>query len=130
MIVTNISSPARTLGSEGENIRWRSLARRGMLHSECESFDHVRLAPGTEFALYNRHAAEQVWFIVRGTGKVSDGPAGVNGHQLHEGDLVAAPHGDTEIVLRAGPTGLDALWLTVLPVAISSTLPGRKPVIS
>lgn len=130
MIITNITSPARTWGTAGENIRWRSLARRGMLHSECESFDHVRLAPGTEFALYGRDGTEQVWFIVRGTGKVCDGPVEVTGHRLRTGDLVAAPHGGTQMVLRAGPTGLDALWLTVLPAAISKTLPDRKPVIS
>ncbi len=130
MIVTNVTSPARTLGAGGESIHWRSLARRGMLHSECESFDYVRLAPGTEFALCSRYATEQVWFTLRGTGEVSSGPRYATGHPLREGDLVVAPHGGDQVVLRAGSAGLDVLWLTVLPSAVTATLPGRKPVIS
>lgn len=130
MIITNVTSPARTLGADGESIRWRSLARRGMLHSECESFDHVRLAPGTKFALRGRDATEQVWFTLRGGGEVSDGPGYATGHPLHPGDLVVSPHGGDQVVLRAGSAGLDVLWLTVLPAAVTATLPGRKPVIS
>jgi hypothetical protein len=49
---------------------------------------------------------------------------------VREGDLVVASHGGEQVVLRAGSTGLDVLWLTVLPAAISAALPGRKPVIS
>jgi mannose-6-phosphate isomerase-like protein (cupin superfamily) len=130
MIITNVTSPARTVGAGGETIRWRSLARRGMLHSECESFDHVRLAPGTELALCSRYATEQVWFTLRGAGEVGDGPGHATGHPVREGDLVLAPHGGDQVVLRAGSAGLDLLWLTVLPSAVTAALPGRKPVIS
>ncbi len=130
MIVTTVTSPARTVGAGGEDIRWRSLARRGMLHSECESFDHVRLPPGTEFSLCSRHGTEQVWFTLRGAGEVSSGPGHATGHPLRKDDLVIAPHGDAQVVLRAGSAGLDLLWLTVLPSAVTVALPGRKPVIS
>ncbi len=130
MIVTNVTSPARTLGAGGETIYWRSLARRGMLHSECESFDHVQLAPDTEFALCGRYATEQVWFTLRGTGEVNSGPGYGTGRPLQQGDLVISPHGGDQLVLHAGSAGLDVLWLTVLPSAVTATLPGRKPVIS
>lgn len=129
MIVTSVTSPVRTLGVGGETICWRSLARRGMLHSECESFDHVRLAPGTEFALCDRYATEQVWFMLRGTGEIS-GPCYAAGHPLHIGDLVITPQGGDQLVLHAGSGGLDVLCLTVLPSALTATLPDRKPVIS
>lgn len=130
MIVTNVTSPARTLGAGSDSICWRSLARRGMLHSECESFDHVRLAPGTEFALCSRYATEQVWFTLRGTGEVSDDPEGTTGHPVRPGDLVLAGYGGGDrVVLRAGATGLDVLWLTVWPPVVTKSLPARKPVI-
>ncbi|HSZ28533.1 MAG TPA: cupin domain-containing protein [Pseudonocardiaceae bacterium] len=130
MIVTNVTSPVRTLGAPGESIQWRSLARRGMLHSECESFDHVRLTPDTEFALRGRYATEQVWFVLRGTGEVTSGPGYATGHPVREGDLLLAPDGGDQLVLHAGLAGVDVLWLTVLPSALTATLPGRKPVIS
>lgn len=127
MIVTTVTSLARTLGTGEEALCWRSLARRGMLHSECESFDYVQLRPGTEFALRNREATEQVWFTLRGTGQVGSGPADPAGHPLQAGDLVIAPHGGDQVVLRAGVTGLDVLWLTVLPGAVTASLPARRP---
>lgn len=130
MIVTNVTSPARTMGTGNDRICWRSLARRGMLHSECESFDHVRLAPGTEFALRGRSGTEQIWFALRGTGVVSSGPEDAANHPLRAGDLVLAPHDSDHVVLRAGSAGLDALWLTVLPATVTRTLPPRKPEIS
>ena len=49
MISTTTAEPSRTVGAAGEQVTWRCLARRGMLHSECESIDHVRLAAHTEF---------------------------------------------------------------------------------
>ncbi|MGQ0773050.1 MAG: cupin domain-containing protein [Pseudonocardiales bacterium] len=130
MIVTTVTSPARTSGAGSDSICWRSLARRGMLHSESESFDHVRLAPGTEFALCNRYATEQVWFVLRGTGVVSSGPEDATNHPLHASDLVLAPHDGSQIVLRASSAGLEVLCLTVLPAAVTMTLPPRKPEIS
>lgn len=130
MIITKVTSSARILGAGSDSICWRSLARRGMLHSECESFDHVRLAPGTEFALCSRYATEQVWFVLRGTGAVSSGPEDTTNRPVCAGDLVLAPHGGDQVVLRAGSTGLDVLWLSVLPAAVIRALPPRKPVIS
>ena len=130
MIVTNVLSSVRTVSAGGESMRWRSLARRGMLHSECESFDHVRLAPGSEFALCGGDAIEQVWFTLRGTGEVRSGSVDASRHPMRAGELVIAPHDGDQVVLWAGSAGLDVLWLTVLPAAVTATLPARKPVIS
>lgn len=130
MIITSVSAPVRTVGAAGESMCWRSLARRGMLHSECESFDHVRLAPDTKFALCGRYATDQVWFTLRGTGEVNSGPGWTTGHPLREGDLVVSPHGGDQLVLHTGSAGLDVLCLSVLPSALTATLPVRKPVIS
>lgn len=131
MIVTTVTSPAHTVGAGGDSILWRSLARRGMLHSECESFDYVRLAPGTEFALRGRHASEEVWFALRGTGRLGSGPGDTTSRPVRAGDLVLVGHdGGDQVVLRAGAGGLEVLWLTVWPAALTRALPARKPVIS
>jgi mannose-6-phosphate isomerase-like protein (cupin superfamily) len=129
MIITTVTSPARTLGAAGQSIQWRCIARRGMLHTECESIDHVRLAAGTDFALRGRYATEQVWFAVRGTGQVRNDPESTTGHPLRQGDLVIAPPDSHQLVLHADSAGLELLWLTVLPSAVTRALPSRKPVI-
>jgi hypothetical protein len=130
MIITTVTSSVRTMGAGGEGIQWRSLARRGMLHSECESFDYLRLAPHTEFALCGQYATEHVGFLLRGTGKLSSSQRNATGRPVRQGDLMIVPHCRDQIVVHAGSAGLDVLWLTVLPSAVTAKLPGRKPVIS
>jgi mannose-6-phosphate isomerase-like protein (cupin superfamily) len=126
MIISTIGSTSRTLGA-GEEIRWRSLARRGMLHCECESFDHLRLAPGTEFALRGQEGTESVWFTVSGSGRLLGVDASPAGRVLGAGELVLLPAGK-ECRLASGQGGLELLWLTVMPREVSQSLPNRKPV--
>lgn len=126
MIISTIEGASRTVGG-GEEIRWRSLARRGMLHCECESFDHVRLAPGTELALRGREGTEGAWFAVSGSGALlGPGPAHA-GRALRAGDLVLLPAGE-EGRLLGGDAGLELLWLAVMPGEVTRCLPPRRPV--
>ncbi len=125
MIISGIAGTSRTVDS-GEEIRWRSLARRGMLHSECESFDYVRLAPGTSFELRGREGTENAWFTVSGSGKLSEPGAEQAERALKVGDLVLLPAGK-EIRLTSEGNGLELLWLTVLPRVVINALPERRP---
>ncbi|GGN44905.1 mannose-6-phosphate isomerase-like protein (cupin superfamily) [Actinoplanes campanulatus] len=124
MIVTRTARGSRTVARTGERIDWRCLARRGMLHSECESIDHLRLAPGTEFALTGRSGLESVWLVVDGAGEFFDG--GPRPRRIAAGDAVLTPE-ERRIRLRGGDDGLELLWIAVLPEPVSARLPGRKP---
>ncbi|WNG36967.1 cupin domain-containing protein [Archangium violaceum] len=126
MIISTIDRTSSTR-EQGEEIRWRSLARRGMLHSECESFDYVRLAPGTEFALRGREGTESAWFALAGTGQLLEPNPESKGRPIVTGDLVLLPAG-SEMRLASGANGLELLWLSVMPRAISQSLPMRRPV--
>lgn len=126
MIISTLGGTSLTRDG-GEEIHWRSLARRGMLHSECESFDYLRLAPGTEFALRGRHGTESAWFIIAGSGWLQEPGAAAPGHVLAAGDLILLPDG-TESALLSGDGGLELLWLAVMPRAVSQSLPSRRPV--
>jgi mannose-6-phosphate isomerase-like protein (cupin superfamily) len=126
MIISTIDSTSRTR-SGGEEIRWRSLARRGMLHAECESFDHLRLAPGTEFALRGLEGTESAWFTVSGSGRLLGVGSASAVRVLSAGELVLLPEGQ-EGRLVSGDSGLELLWLTVMPREVSQSLPNRKPV--
>lgn len=127
MIISTIDCTSQTRDGS-EEVRWRSLARRGMLHCECESFDYVRLAPDTEFALRGREGTESAWFAIAGSGRLrvpdSDAPERI----LGAGELILLPAGK-EGRLSSGTTGLELLWLEVLPREISQSLPTRRPVV-
>jgi hypothetical protein len=123
VIVTTPADPSRTLGGGGGDVAWRCLVRRGMLHSECEAIDLVRLPPGAVFAPAGTEGVESAWFVVAGGGTVDGvGPA-------RTGDVVLVP-ARCPVRLDAGPDGLDLVWIAVLPADVSRALPPRVPVAS
>jgi hypothetical protein len=126
MIISTIGSTSRTRNGD-EEIRWRSLARRGMLHSECESFDYVRLAPGTGFALRGRGGTESAWFVVAGSGRLLEPDSNAPARTLAAGELILLPNGK-EGHFASGDIGLELLWISVMPREISQSLPPRRPV--
>ncbi|MFY0566983.1 cupin domain-containing protein [Archangium lansingense] len=126
MIISTIDSTSSTRQG-GEEIRWRSLARRGMLHSECDSVDYVRLSPGTEFALRGREGTESAWFVLAGSGQLREPGSERGERSLDAGELVLLPTG-AEARITSGDDGLELLWLVVMPRSISQSLPMRRPV--
>ncbi|MEJ2858349.1 MULTISPECIES: cupin domain-containing protein [unclassified Saccharothrix] len=141
MIVTPPAAPSRTLGGGG-SVAWRCLVRRGMLHSETESVDHVRLPAGAAFAPPGTDGVESAWLVLHGSGTFTDHapsthalptePANTAGRAgsraVGVGDVVLVPAGGARLV--AGPEGLEFLWVAVLPAAVSGALPPRSPVVS
>ncbi|MBP0448325.1 hypothetical protein J5Y04_02005 [Kitasatospora sp. RG8] len=112
MIVTTASAAAAViLGPHGERIRLRCLARRSMLASACESFDHLRLSPGAHHVLPGQTETENVLYVLRGSllvGRSPDEPA----HLAVDGDLLLARRG-TPLHLDAGPLGAELLGLAL-----------------
>ncbi|GAA1938576.1 hypothetical protein [Kitasatospora viridis] len=131
MIATTTAGPTVLVGPGTERIRVRCLARRGMLHSETEAVDYVRLSPGACYDLVGRDGVEAAWYVLRGPVALTQGAAGdgqPDGHErmLTTGDLVLAPHA-AQLRLHGGPLGAELLCLTVLPRASSDRLPPRRP---
>ncbi|MET8699470.1 hypothetical protein ABZW10_11470 [Kitasatospora sp. NPDC004723] len=125
MIVTRTAAPRLLLGPGTQRIRTRCLARRGMLHSECEAFEHVRLGPGACYDLTGRDATEAAWYVLRGPVLLLDCPDQPL-RLLDRGTLLLAPHGES-VHLHGGPLGAELLCLTVLPDRVSAALPERRP---
>ncbi|MEE1787592.1 hypothetical protein PUR71_32500 [Streptomyces sp. SP17BM10] len=112
MIVSSATSSAAViLGPNGERVRVRCLARRDMLTSACESFDHVRLSPGARHVLPGRADPEAVLHVLRGTVTVGQQVEGPN-HLASDGDLLLALRG-RPLHLEAGPLGVELLCLTL-----------------
>lgn len=127
MISTTTTSPSRVIDDTGHDILWRCLARRGMLHSECEAIDHVRVSAHTEFGPPGTHGVESLWFVIGGAGALLGGSSAREGNGVRPGQLVLVPAGSS-VRLRAGDEGLELLWLAVLPAKVSQALPVRKPI--
>ncbi|WP_327682538.1 hypothetical protein [Kitasatospora sp. NBC_00458] len=125
MIVTGTGGPRLLLGPGVQRIRTRCLARRGMLHSECEAFEHVRLGPRVCYDLAGRGSTEAAWYVLRGPVSLVDRP-GRPLRLLDRGALVLAPRGES-VHLHGGPFGAELLCLTVLPARVSGALPERRP---
>ncbi|MFI5529583.1 hypothetical protein ACIA8O_13700 [Kitasatospora sp. NPDC051853] len=125
MIVSDTAHAAVHLGPGTQRVRTRCLARRGMLHSETEAVDHVRLSPGACYDLTGRDGTEAAWYVLRGPVALLDCPEQPL-RTLTEGDLLLAPEGG-RVHLHGGPLGAELLCLTVTPAAVSGRLPSRKP---
>ncbi|MGW4891885.1 hypothetical protein ACWEQL_06410 [Kitasatospora sp. NPDC004240] len=125
MIVADTDHPQVLLGPGTQRVRTRCLARRAMLHSACESVEHVRLSPGACYDLGGREGAEAAWYVLRGPVVLIDCPDHPQ-RILDHGDLLLAPRAQ-EVHLHGGPLGAELLCLTVLPATAAEPLPGRRP---
>lgn len=119
MIVTTTAGPSRTV-ADGTDLRWRCLARRGMVHSECEAVDHVLVPANTAFAPSGTEGVESAWLVI-------SGDATVDGNEVAAGDVILAPV-TARTRINAGPRGVELVWVVVLPDEVSRVLPTRKPV--
>lgn len=122
MIVSSI----RGLVHARDGARWRCLARRGMLHSECEAFDYLQLAPGAVRDGRGREGIEEAWFVLSGEGELlGDRDCSF---PLRAGDLVLRPRGSGGWLRSSATTPLELLSLAMLPPSVTEQLPARRPV--
>jgi mannose-6-phosphate isomerase-like protein (cupin superfamily) len=121
-----IVSSTRGLVQTVDDTRWRCLARRGMLYSECEAFDYVRLAPGAVRDGRGREGNEEAWFVLSGEGEFLGG--GDSSLAVRKGDLVLCPSGAGGVLRNSADSALEVLLLAVLPASVTEQLPARSPV--
>lgn len=121
MIVTT-GAPARLTGPAGRERRVRCLARRGMLHSECQAVDHLRLADGDHLDLVEAAGHETAWVLCRGRAALAGEPG-----ELGAGDVILVPDGcRPQLTVRSGPVEL--LRIALVTGETSRRLPPRRPV--
>jgi hypothetical protein len=122
VIVSRAAGHQVLIGPRGR--AWRCLARRGMLHSECEVIDHWELDTGAVFELNRCNGIEELVLVVSGHGVLhqpEQPPRDVRASQL-----ILAPY-DTSATLVAGPAGMALLSIQGMPAHISAVLPPRVP---
>ncbi|WP_441249282.1 hypothetical protein [Kitasatospora sp. McL0602] len=125
MIVTTATASAMVvLGRGSERTRVLCLARRDLLHSDCEAFEHVRLSPGAQHRRAARPGTETAWFVLRGPVVAEQSPDPVQ-HLADAGDLLLVGGGQ-DLDLQAGPLGAELLCLT-LATAPAHRAGARQP---
>ena len=123
MIVTTGDAPSGSTADPGHRRLVRCLTRRGMLHSECQAIDHLRLATGDHLELVEADGHETAWVICEGRAALG----GATG-ELTSGDVVLVPAGDRPaLTVLAGP--LKLLRVAVVSREAAGRLPARRPVI-
>lgn len=128
MIVTDVTDLGRAATSTGSVIRWGCLARRGMLHSECEAVDYLELSPRARVTMAGRSGTEEAWYVLEGCAEFSNPITGLL-QRVTAGHLALRPAGMSPIVRNASSdTPLRLLLVVVLPPAVSDRLSRRSPI--
>ncbi|WP_447002176.1 hypothetical protein ACRAKI_20815 [Saccharothrix isguenensis] len=124
MIVNHTDSPAVLRTPDGPpHSTWRCLARRGMLHSETEIVDHLRVAPHDSLPHHADDVVEEALYVVAGGGEVVVGERALPVRPGHA--VLLGP--DETARLVAGPEGVELISLRTMPLRVSSALPPRVP---
>lgn len=128
MIVTDVTDLGRAATSTGTVIRWGCLARRGMLHSECEAVDYLELAPRATVTVDGRSGTEEAWYVLEGCAEFGDSTTGQL-QRVAARHLALRPASTSSVVRNASSdTSLRLLLVVVLPREVSDRLPRRSPV--
>lgn len=126
MIISRTTRPVRSLPTAapaGPARLWNCLARRGMLHSECEAVDLWQLPPGDRLTHLAQDGVEEALFVLAGDGTALHGD---QQQRLLPGGLLLLPAAE-QVAVTAGPDGLRLLSVRVVPGALSEALPPRIP---
>ncbi|MFD4573908.1 hypothetical protein ACFWNK_23090 [Streptomyces sp. NPDC058417] len=125
MIITTTDEAVRVGAgpSAAPPAAWTCLVRRGMLHSECESVEHWRLAPAAPLEATPRHGVEEAVLVLDGT---LDLATASGERTLGAGALALLPHGGTAR-LTAGPRGARIVTVRALAAPVTDRLPPRVP---
>ncbi|MEU9481052.1 hypothetical protein [Streptomyces sp. NPDC048191] len=119
-----VSRSAAHAVREGGGPARRCLARRGMLHSECEAVDHVRLPAGAPVEDSGRGGTDEVWLVLSGAVTVEEYDSVP--WRLRPGEVMLSPAG-ARPRLTAADGGAELLLLAVLPHDRVRRLPRRVP---
>lgn len=109
---------------DGAVRRWRSVARRGMLFSECESIDHVVLEDGGTLSADPEDRTEALWYVVSGRARFQDG-AGGTVHTVSAEHAVLVPAGVPSLLSSTGTC--EVIAVTCVPDSVARRLPHRAP---
>ncbi|MEV0223918.1 hypothetical protein [Streptomyces sp. NPDC050704] len=122
--MTERGAATTVISHDGAVRQWRSVARRGMLFSECESIDHVVLKDGGTLSADPEDSTEALWYVVSGQARFQGGPGGT-AHPVSEEHAVLVPAGVPGLLSSTGTC--EVIVMTCVPDSVARRLPQRAP---
>lgn len=124
IIVSPTSEPVSLPQADGEPVRWRCLARRGMVFAELEGFDCTIIAPGGRLQVPSHRYSELAVLIAAGQGMaLLDGQQ----REVGPGDVILQPPGEGFPITSTGEAELELVSVELIPPRFAERLPYRTP---
>jgi uncharacterized cupin superfamily protein len=124
IIVSPTCEPVSLPQRHDQPVRWRCLARRGMVFSELEGFDYAVIAPAGRLRFPAHPYTELVALIAAGQGDalIDDGQRSVRSE-----DMIVQGAGDGFSLINTGTSDLEVVSVEIIPPRFAQRLPYRTP---
>jgi mannose-6-phosphate isomerase-like protein (cupin superfamily) len=124
IIVSPTSEPVRLGQRANGPVEWRCLSRRGMVFSELEGFEFVRIPTSGTLRGPAHPYTELTFYVIAGEGSAEIGP---DSFELAARDLLMLPAAGRYALINGGQVPLELLSVEFVPGAIADRLPYRTP---
>jgi mannose-6-phosphate isomerase-like protein (cupin superfamily) len=128
VLIGTTESPVEVMGVHGgENpIFWKRFMTGNMMWSDLDSFEHVRVPPGTVIGEHVHSRTEEIYFVVKGRGEMR---VGGQSRVVGPGDLILTPLHERHAFFPIGDEPVELIVSEVLPPAITNVLPPHRPAV-
>jgi mannose-6-phosphate isomerase-like protein (cupin superfamily) len=97
-----------------------------MMWSDLDSFEHVRVPPGTSIGEHVHSRTEEIYFVIKGRGEMR---VGGEVREVGSGDLVLTPLHERHSFHPIGDETVELIVSEMLPPAITDRLPAHAPAV-
>lgn len=128
VLIGTTEAPVEVIGVHGgENpIFWKRFMTGNMMWSDLDSFEHVRVPPGTVIGEHVHSRTEEIYFVIKGRGEMR---VGAESREVGPGDLILTPLHERHGFYPLGDEPVELIVSEVLPPAIRDVLPPHQPAV-
>jgi len=115
---------ARNLHGGFGSVEVKRMATGNQMFSDVDSFEFVRIPPGSCGGMHVHTRTEELYFILAGRGKLTMGDDVV---EVGPGDLHLLSLNDRHELETLGDAAIEMIVIEALPPQIVAALPGHRP---
>ena len=128
VLIGTTEAPVEINGVHGgvNPLYWKRFMTGNMMWSDLDSFEHVRVPPGTSIGEHVHSRTEEIYFVIKGRGEMR---VGGEVREVGPGDLVLTPLHERHSFHPIGEETVELIVSEVLPPAITDRLPAHAPAV-